>query len=349
MFPRMKTIALLGIGALSAPAFGANPAHPGTVNYIEGAAFLEGKQLDEKSIGSADLDIGEVLSTRAGKAEMLLTPGVFLRLDENSAVKMISPDMIPTQVELERGRASVEGDELYPQNNLEIADAGVLTRLVKTGYYEFNADHPTVMVFRGEAAVDVGDGKFKRVKDHHEMTLAENAKEKSVNFVARGVGDDLYSWSSLRSEYLADANNQIAGEYAGVSNFNPGWYWDPMMFDYTFIGMDPYWSPFGFGFFPPWGWAGGYWGGYGGYYGAGYGGGGYYGGGYRGGGLRGPGGVHPPGRLGGGGGFHGGGGFGGGGGFHGSGGGGFGGGGGGFHGGGGGGFGGGGGGGGGHR
>lgn len=304
MFPRLKTIALIGIGVLSVPAFGANPAHPGTVNYVEGAAFLEGKQLNENSVGTAGLDIGEVLSTKAGKAEILLTPGVFLRLDENSAVKMISPDITPTQVELERGRASVEVDELYPQNDLEIADAGVVTRLVKTGYYEFNADNPTVMVFRGEAAVDLGDGKFKRVKDHHEMTLAENAKKRTVNFVARGVGDDLYSWSSLRSEYLADANNQIAGQYAGASNFYPGWYWDPVMFDYAFIGMGPYWSPFGF-----WGWGGGYWGGYGGY-GGGYGygrGGGFHGGGGFGGGG---GGFHG----GGGGGFHGGGGGGGGGG-----------------------------------
>jgi uncharacterized membrane protein YgcG len=307
MIARLMTTALLCTGVLCASAFGANQAHPGTVNYVEGAAFLEGKQLNEKSVGSVELNAGEVLSTTTGKAEMLLTPGVFLRLDDNSAVKMISPDITPTQVELERGRAAVEVDELYPQNNLEILDAGIDTQLVKTGYYEFNASNPTVMVFTGKAAVEVGDGKYQVVKGHHEFALGEGAREKPVNFDARTAEDELYNWSSLRSQYLAEANNQIAGQYAGASGFSPGWYWDPYMWDYTFIGMDPYWSPFGFGFYPPWG--GGFYGGgvyRRGYYGHGLGGvgrGGLGGGSFHGGG----GGFHG----GGGGGFHGGGGGGG--------------------------------------
>jgi hypothetical protein len=145
------------------------------------------------------------------------------------------------------------------------------------------------MVFTGKAAVAVGGGKYKVLKNHHEMALGEDAKAKPTDFVARGVGDDLYNWSSLRSQYLAEANNQIAGEYAGVSGFSPGWYWDPDMWDYTFVSIYPYWSPFGFGFYPPWGWLGGYWGGgfyggrywgrrFGGGFGRGYGGGGFGGG-----------------------------------------------------------------------
>jgi hypothetical protein len=197
-------------------------------------------------------------------------------------------------------------DELYPQNNLEILDAGMNTQLVKTGYYEFNASNRTVMVFTGKAAVEVGDGKYQVVKGHHEFALGEGAKEKTVNFDARTAEDELYNWSSLRSQYLAEANSQIAGQYAGVSGFSPGWYWDPYMWDYTFIGMDPYWSPFGFGFYPPWG---------GGFYGGGVYRRGYYG---HGPGGIGRGGLGGGGFHGGGGGFHGGGGSG----FHGGGGGG---------------------------
>jgi hypothetical protein len=329
------TIALLGIGVLCAPAWGEDQPRPGTVNYVEGAASLEGRPLRQKDLGSLAMDAGEVLSTAQGKAEILLTPGVFLRLDDRSSIKMVAPDITPTQVELDQGRIGIEVDELYPQNDLEIIVAGVTTQLLKPGYYEFDANPARVQVFHGRASVAVGDDKFRLVKDHHEFTLGDNAKVKPANFVARGVGDSLYNWSSLRSEYLAQANNQIAGQYAGVDGFSPGWYWDPYMWDYTFIGMDPYWSMFGYGFYPPWGWDGGYWGGYygGGYYGGGYYGGGYYGrggnvGGNRGGNVRGNfgggfrggsgGGFGGGGGgfvgAGGGGGFHGGGGFGGGGG-----------------------------------
>jgi hypothetical protein len=291
-------------------------ANPGMVNYVEGSAELDGSPLARRDVGRATLQPGEVLSTEKGKAEVLLTPGVFLRLDDNSAVKMIAPDLTQTQVEIDKGRAAVEVDQIFPQNNLQIVVGGVTTQLVKPGFYEFSANQPEAMVFQGQAEVREPNGKFKEIKNHHEMALVPDAERKTVSFDTQDAQDEFYNWSSLRSQYLSEANNQIAGQYAGVEGFNPGWYWDPTMWDYTFIGAGPYWSPFGFGFYPAWGWYGGYWGG--GFYGGHY----YYGngfrGGYRGGFARG--GVRSSAGFGGG--FHGGGGFAGGGGFHGGGGGG---------------------------
>ena len=300
-------IAMAGLGALGMPAYGAdlpnpaspvNPARPGTVNYIEGAAYINGRPLNNRNVGNAELDAGQVLTTGHGKAEILLTPGIFLRMDSNSAVKMISPDLANTQVDLERGLASVEVDQIFPQNMVQIVDNGVTTQLMKTGYYEFDANQPEASVFDGRAEVETGDGKWEAVKSHHEMALvADGAREKTVSFDSHPTNDELYNWSSLRSHYLAEANNQIAGEYAYAPGFYPGWYWDPYMWDYTFLGWDPFFSPFGWGFYP-----------WGGFYGVGFYGGGFYGGhGFYGGRGFAGGGFH-----GGGGGFHGGGGFGGG-------------------------------------
>ncbi|HEY6488101.1 MAG: FecR domain-containing protein [Terracidiphilus sp.] len=266
--PKFGTIALAIAAIVLAPAaFGANVARPGTVNYVEGAASLDGQQVSDKSVGDVDLNPGQELTTAQGKAEILLTPGVFLRLDDNSTVKMISPDLTHTQVELEHGRAGIEVDEVHPENNLDIEDAGVTTQLLKNGYYEFNADQPTAMVFDGKAAVEIGDGKYKVVKSHHELALVAGpndkplVKEKPAGFDVNAARDDLYNWNSLRSQYLAEANNQIAGEYAGGPGFVPGWYWDPSMWDYTFIGGGPFYSPFGWGFYP-FGWGGWYGGGW---------------------------------------------------------------------------------------
>jgi hypothetical protein len=235
------------------------------VNYVEGAAYLQGKQLNPHDVGNLEIDPGQTLRTGAGKAEILLTPGVFLRVDDHSAVKMITPDLTPTRVELDRGRAAVEVDQLFKQNDLEVTDGGVTTHLAKVGFYEFDANNPTALVFKGEAVVDEGDGKYKNLKDHHELALAEGADLKPAKFDPRDAEDSLYNWSSLRSQYLAEANNQIAGQYAEAVGFYPGWYWDPYMWDYTFIGAGPFWSPFGYGFYPPWGWYGGVWAG--GFYG----------------------------------------------------------------------------------
>lgn len=283
-------IALAGLALAALPAFGADysnsatpaePARPGTVNYIEGTAYLDGRPLNQHNVGSLALDPGQVLTTGAGKTEILLTPGIFLRVDAHSAVKMIAPDLAQTQVEVERGRASVEVDQIFPQNMVQIMDNGVTTQLLKTGYYEFDANQPEARVFDGRAEVELGSGKWEAVKGHHELALvADGAREKTVDFNAHPVNDDLYNWSRLRSEYLAKANNQIAGEYAYAPGFYPGWYWDPYMWGYTYIGWDPFYSPFGWGFYP--------WGGYVGFYGGGfYGGRGFYGGGFRGGGFHG--------------------------------------------------------------
>src|ERR1700758_5159659 len=101
---RNKTVALsllglLLVGAGLTSAFAAEPARPGSVNYVEGAAFIDGRQIDPKQIGSIDLNPGQELTTAGGKAEVLLTPGVFLRVDDNSAVKIISPNLTLPQVQ----------------------------------------------------------------------------------------------------------------------------------------------------------------------------------------------------------------------------------------------------------
>ena len=297
-------------GMLGIPAFGAEPARPGMVNYVEGAAYLNGSVLNQNQVGSVAMNAGDLLTTDNGKAEVLLTPGIFLRVGSNSAVKMIAPDLALTKVEVDRGRAAVEVDQIFKENNVQIVDGGVITQLVKTGYYEFDANQPQALVFEGRAEVFEGDNKWQTVKGHHAIALVADAREKSRSFDADGSGDQLYAWSKLRSQYLAEANNQIADEDAYESGFYPGWYWNPYAWDYTFIGMNPFWSPFGWGFSPWGGWSG--WG----FYGRPFYGHGFYGHGYRGGHYVGRPVQHGP--VGGfGGGFHGGA---GGGGFHGGGG-----------------------------
>jgi hypothetical protein len=308
--PRLKTIAVSALVALFAPALFAldlenapapNPAVPGTLNYVEGSAQLNGQPVGQNAVGAATLAQGQTLATTSGHAEVLLTPGVFLRLGQNSAAEMVSPSLTDTAVEIEHGRAAVEVDQMFKENNIHIVENNVPVQLVKTGLYEFNADSGTVEVFDGEAAVSKGDGHWTLVKSGHELNLAEGRSEKPAKFDKdQAEQSGLYRWSSLRSDYLAEANQQMAGQYA--PGYATGWYWDPWMLDYTFLGPYPFYSPFGWGFYPL-----GYGGFYGGYYGGGlYRGHGHPGGGFRGGTFRSGGefgGFH-----GGGGGFHGGGG-----------------------------------------
>jgi hypothetical protein len=305
---------ILSLATLSATAFGqrANPVSPGTLNYVEGQASIEGRPLSPQSVGKATLEAGQVLATANGNAEILLTPGIFLRLGNDSTVQMVSTDLTHTEVKLEQGRANVEVDQIYPQNTILVDLKNGQTQLLKNGLYSFDAGNATVRVFDGKAAVYPGANpqanvKPIDVKGGHQLALnGELLKTQGFN-KDQAKTDPLYKWSSLRSNYLGEANLNLAEEYAGYSGFYPGWYWAGGPFGYTWLPGDGlFWSPFGYGFYSPYYIRGGgfIYGGYGrGFYGRGG-----YAGGYRGGVARAEGGGF---HGGGGGGFHGGGGGGG--------------------------------------
>ena len=255
--PRFKVL-LLSLATLSAFAYGenANPARPGTLNYIEGQASIEGHQLTSSSVGNTELDPGQSISTANGKAEVLLTPGVFLRLGADTTVQMVLRDLTKTEVKLVEGHADVEVDQIYKQNVLLVDMPNGQTQLLKHGLYNFDAGNSTVRVFDGQAAVYPGADpqtnlKPIEVKGDHQLALnGEPAKPQHFNKDL--AEDDLYNWSSLRSQYLGEANVNLAEEYAGYPGFYPGWYWAGGPFGYTWLpGNDLFWSPFGYGFYSP--------------------------------------------------------------------------------------------------
>ena len=232
-------------------------AMPGTLNYVEGQASIGEQTLDSHAVGNADLQNGQVLETGNGKAEILLTPGVYLRVGSNSSVKMISNSLTNTEVTVNQGEAMVEVDQIYHENNLRISQPGADTKLMKTGLYDFDATNGTVRVFDGKAVVTADDHNIM-VKKNHELAF-NNSKLKAAGFDKDQVtkNDDLYRWSSLRSEYLSEANVNEARTYYvngwyGPGWWGPGWYWDPWFAGYTFLpGSGFFYNPFGWGFYSP--------------------------------------------------------------------------------------------------
>src|SRR5580704_7713666 len=106
--PRSKAITLLSLATslvVLPVAFAQNTttARPGTINYVEGQATLNGQPLSAKY--GAEVAQGQTIATQNGKVEILLTPGVFLRLGNNTAVTMVSPDLTKTEIQLDRGIA----------------------------------------------------------------------------------------------------------------------------------------------------------------------------------------------------------------------------------------------------
>ena len=223
-------------------------ARPGTINYVEGQVALDGQSIGPSQLGSVEVQPGQTLNTEHGKAEVLLTPGVFLRIGDFSSVQMISPSLTNTQVDLTRGEALVEVAQVAPENRLVVVAQGVPMQMVKHGLYQFDAQPARVAVYDGKALVteddhtiDVGKGK---------QLLVANANSKTQKF-ERNETSDLYNWSMLRSEYEAQVNQSAVRTLVvgGPGWYGTGWYWDPWFGSWAFVPGAGYWgSPFGFGF-----------------------------------------------------------------------------------------------------
>jgi len=246
--------------AVSIPASSQRPrmARPGSINYVEGDASIGAQALNANSAGSVDLEKGQTLTTQTGKVEILLTPGVFLRVADNSAVRMVSPDLANTEVAVEKGRASVEVLDIHKENNLRVDIDDVNAKLLNKGLYDFDAEHHQVRVFKGKADVYAGSQKVTLTGERL-LTLNTGAKLKAQDFDTRQYEDDFFRWCGLRSGYLSEASVDAARDYIGVGPgwyapgwYGPGWYWNPYFLCYTFLPLDGiFYSPFGWGFYSP--------------------------------------------------------------------------------------------------
>jgi len=262
----MNSSRLFLIGILCAAVFvpraawgdGPRPARPGSLNYVEGQAAIGPNALGLASIGAVELGKDQTLTTQTGKAEILLTPGVLLRLADNSAVRMVSPELANTEVEILKGRALVEAVYVAKESNIRVDQNGGSTKILKDGLYDFDADHNQVRVFKGEAEVYVGNQEVK-LRERRLVAIGAGGPMKAQGFETRQFEDDFYRWSALRSGFLSEASIDAARTYVGPGPgwYTPGWiglgwYWDPWFGAYTFIPADGIlYSAFGWGFYSP--------------------------------------------------------------------------------------------------
>ena len=176
----MKRIFLTAYGfAVAAFAQDMISARAGMIQHVEGDVAIDGKALAmpsrEKMFSQfPEVKKGSVLSTAEGRAEILLTPGVTLRLGENSSFKMIDSDLADAKVELQSGAAVVEVLEMLKDTRVTLAVGPASIDFRKAGTYKIHAsDAPELMVYDGQADVTIA-GQKKSAKKGNVLSL-ENA------------------------------------------------------------------------------------------------------------------------------------------------------------------------------
>src|ERR1700722_1036775 len=148
-FSVMMRLPLVLALAGSACAWGqaALSAHSGMIHYVEGKVLLEGEPVDPKFGEFPEVKNDQVLQSEEGRAEVLLTPGVFLRISENSSFRMLSNRLTDTAIEVLSGSVLFEVDELLKDNALTVRYKDATVSLTKHGLYRFDADASCLRVY----------------------------------------------------------------------------------------------------------------------------------------------------------------------------------------------------------
>ena len=206
-------LALLALG-VPASAQTVIGAKSGVINWAEGDTYLADKPYVMQPSQFGEVKENMVFRTEEGRAEILLPPGVFLRLADKSSFKMISNRLIDTRIELLTGSGIVEVDDLAKEATVTVVVKDATVSLNKGGLYRFDAAPAQIKVFKGEAAVAMG-GENASVGAGKMLALSGVLASAQKFDVAET--DSFDHWSRRRGELLANANISAAKQANGYS------------------------------------------------------------------------------------------------------------------------------------
>jgi len=195
--------AMLALGAIPAYAQPVISAKSGLVAYVHGEVFLGDQQVEPSLTSFPEVKEKMVLRTAEGRAEVLLSPGVFLRMGEYSSFRMVTNRLIDTRLELLTGSAVVEADEVAKDTNVTIVARQAAVLIAKHGLYRFDMEPARVKVFDGVASVTTGE-QTTPVGAGRLLNL--DSLTASVEKFNKEETDALDRWSKRRAEDVATAN-----------------------------------------------------------------------------------------------------------------------------------------------
>jgi hypothetical protein len=194
----------------------------GVIHFVEGAVYLGDQPLESHPGRFANVPQGVELRTEEGRAEVLLTPGVFVRIGERSAIRMIANELSNTRVELLMGSAIIDSAGPSSGTSVTLIYKNWSVRFPEKGIYRIDCDPPRFWTLQGKAevsannnqgAVSVGQGMY--------LPFAPVlVPDRSID----QPHDALTAWAEGRQQSIS-ADNAIAANIqdpASISISSPG-------------------------------------------------------------------------------------------------------------------------------
>ncbi len=239
-------------------------AKAGKVNHASGKVTVRRR-------GSTDwrdeLNSGDVVKTGAdGRLEMLLNPGSYVRLAENSELELTDMSLDNLRLKLVSGSAIIEatgtdGTRLLARFSTPQTEVAI----DRNGLYRLNVlpgSATEVIVRKGRVFLD---SNLKKVSGGKKVVVSSNGSGGTaiVNFDKKAQ-DEFDGWSRQRAEALVAANRRLTNQTraTALASFRRGgsfgygyapyfglWVFDWSLRGYTFLPFYDRWSsPYGFGY-----------------------------------------------------------------------------------------------------
>jgi hypothetical protein len=250
----MKTggVAVLAVAVLASfPAYAQSvvSVQAGLVHYTEGRVFVGDQAVQSASGRFAQMKDGDVLRTEEGRAEILLSPGAFLRMGEDSSVRLVSRRSPNSRIELLAGSAVLEIIEPADNGAVTLQHGDDAISIATRGIIRLDANPAVLRVRDGQATV-VTAGRTIIVSKGSMLPFNGAWVVQKYN---RYETDVLDRWSARRAEYLAMANVSAANRLRRTSvRMTSGWYWDSYMGMYAYVPhRGSFRSCYGYSYYSP--------------------------------------------------------------------------------------------------
>jgi hypothetical protein len=173
----------------------------GLLNYSEGAVFINNQPVKQQAGAYPALQEGSDLLTQSGRVEMLLTPSAYLRIGQNSAVRMISSRLTDTKIELLYGSAMLDSSDALDSCAITLIYKNRQVKITKPGKYRIDSEPPQFRVFQGKAEIQGAGAPVTLLADQ----IAPLDGETIVKRFTEGSDDLLDIWSDERHFLIASS------------------------------------------------------------------------------------------------------------------------------------------------
>ena len=214
---------VLALLAVDAVAQSPHSGQAGLIFHVEGKAQVVG---ESKPVSSdkllRHLVAGEHLRTQEGRVEVILAPGLILRVGENTEFEMVKAHLSDLTVRLISGSAILHLLSTAHSGSFSVLAGDKVVKFQKLGVYRLNvpADKSLgLKVFGGQAVVSA-NGFEHKVKKKWSLELAEPAGRPLLAKFDRSQKDSLDEWHRERATVMQAALRESLVSVSGQPRFH---------------------------------------------------------------------------------------------------------------------------------